>query len=120
MPQVALDPATTARIKTRADLAAVVQSYLPLRKVGAQLVGLCPFHKERSPSFEVSPNGLWKCFGCGAAGDVLAFVMRAESIGFLEARRLLADRYGVALEDKPLTASEARAAKLQRAYNERV
>ena len=120
MPQVALDPATTARIKTRADLAAVVQSYLPLRKVGAQLVGLCPFHKERSPSFEVSPNGLWKCFGCGAAGDVLAFVMRAESIGFLEARRLLADRYGVALEDKPLTASEARAARLQRAYNERV
>ncbi len=117
---LALDPATTARIKTRADLAAVVQSYLPLRKVGAQLVGLCPFHKERSPSFEVSPNGLWKCFGCGAAGDVLAFVMRAESIGFLEARRLLADRYGVPLEDKPLTASEARSARLQRIYNERV
>ena len=87
---VALDPATTARIKSRASLAAVVQSYVPLRKVGSQMMARCIFHgngKERTPSLEVSPNGLWRCFSCGLAGDVIAFIQRAESIGFLAARR---------------------------------
>ena len=108
-------------IKDRLNIADVISGYIQIKKAGTNFKALCPFHNEKSPSLQISPQKqIWHCFGCGLGGDVLAFVMRAESISFPAACRLLADRYGVALEDKPLTPSEARAARAQRIYNERV
>lgn len=74
----------------------VVGETVALRKVGGRLVGLCPFHSERTPSFSVSPErGLFYCFGCHAGGDVFDFVMRRDGVSFPEALRLLAERAGI-------------------------
>ncbi|MFN8159793.1 MAG: DNA primase [Solirubrobacterales bacterium] len=87
------------RVKQAADIAEVVGAHTDLRRQGGRLVGLCPFHEERTPSFSVDPQEkLYHCFGCGVGGDVIRFVEEKEGIGFGEAVELLADRYGVELE----------------------
>ena len=86
-------------LRRRADIVEVVGSHLRLRQAGRNYVGLCPFHREKTPSFTVSPErGFFHCFGCGVGGTVFDFVMRMEGATFAEAARLLAARYGVALE----------------------
>src|SRR5579859_4499127 len=86
-----------AQLKSSVDIVQVIQEYLPLRKAGAsRYVGLCPFHNEKTPSFSVNTlHHRYYCFGCGAKGDVLNFVMEIESLSFYEALKLLADSHGI-------------------------
>lgn len=89
-------------IKRAADIVGFVGVYVKLRKAGAEFVGLCPFHKEKTPSFCVHPGKqVYHCHGCAAGGDVIKFAMGIEHIAFPEALQLLADRYGVAIGAKP-------------------
>lgn len=86
------------KIRRDADLLAVVGRSVALRRAGSRWVGLCPFHQEKTGSFHVNPEtGFFKCFGCGAGGDVFDFVMRTEKLEFMEALRLLAEEVGVEL-----------------------
>lgn len=83
-------------IRRRADLAEIVSPHVRLRKAGKRLVGLCPFHREKTPSFTVDPEkGLWHCFGCKAGGDLFRFVEMIEKVSFAEAVELLARRLGL-------------------------
>ena len=93
-----IDPTTIREIHARTDLASLVGSFVSLRKAGRNLVGLCPFHSERTPSFHVhAQEGYFKCFGCGAYGDAIGFVMRMENLTFPDAARVLAARAGIEL-----------------------
>ena len=79
-------------IRSRIDIADVVARHVKLKPAGRNLSGLCPFHKEKSPSFIVSPErGTYHCFGCGAGGDVFKFVMETEGLSFPECLKKLAD-----------------------------
>lgn len=94
-----VDQGAIREIHARIDIASFIGSYVPLRKRGKDLVGLCPFHNEKTPSFHVHPDkGFFKCFGCGAGGDVIEFVQKHENLNFPEALRMLAQRAGVELE----------------------
>ncbi len=90
-------------VKDAADIVEVVSDYVKLKRSGSGFSGLCPYHNEKTPSFNVNPGmGIFKCFGCGESGDVFKFVMDQDGIGFTEAVRQLADRYGVFIpEDEP-------------------
>lgn len=84
----------------RCDIAEVISSYVNLKKSGHNLMGLCPFHNEKSPSFSVSPeNGFFHCFGCGAGGDVITFIKRIENLDYVEAVKLLAQRAGMTVPE---------------------
>ena len=84
------------QLKQSCDMERIVSGYLPLKKKGRYLVGLCPFHSEKSPSFYVYPqNQSFYCFGCGAGGDVITFIRRIENLEYMEAVKLLADRCGL-------------------------
>lgn len=96
-----IDPSVTREILARTDLAALVGQHVTLHKRGRDLVGLCPFHSERTPSFHVHPDrGFFKCFGCGKGGDAIRFVMELENLRFPEAAQVLAKRAGVELADE--------------------
>ena len=87
-------------LKSRVDIVRTIGDYTPLKKVGgtSRYIGLCPFHKEKSPSFNVnSDKQFFKCFGCGKGGDVFNFVMDFEGLSFYEALKLLAEKNGVAM-----------------------
>ena len=87
-------------IRDTADLVEVAEDYVKLKRSGRSWKGLCPFHDEKTPSFHVTPElGIYKCFGCGESGDVFNFVMEMEGIGFIEAMRTLADRFGISLPE---------------------
>lgn len=91
---------TVDDIKSRIDIVEYVSQYVQLKKAGYNYKGLCPFHKEKSPSFMVSPDkGIAYCFGCRKGGDVFAFAMEIEHVDFVDALRSLAKRTGVTLED---------------------
>ncbi|WP_340102974.1 DNA primase [Rhodohalobacter sp. 8-1] len=87
-------------VRDTADIVEVVGDYVRLKKSGSGFVGLCPFHDEKTPSFHVTPRlGIYKCFGCGASGDVFSFIMEMEGVSFPEALQSLADRYGIDLPE---------------------
>ena len=91
--------ATLEQIRAASDIVDVIGSYLPLKRAGANFVALCPFHKEKTPSFNVNPHRqIFHCFGCHKGGDVFAFVKEYENIDFPEAVRRLADRAKIPLE----------------------
>ncbi len=91
--------ATLEQIRAASDIVEVIGSYLPLKRAGANFVALCPFHKEKSPSFNVNPHRqIFHCFGCHKGGDVFAFLKEYESVDFPEAVRRLADRAKIPLE----------------------
>ena len=93
------DQAAVREIHARIDIASFIGSYVSLRKRGNDLVGLCPFHTEKTPSFHVHPDkGFFKCFGCGAGGDVITFLSKLENLAFPDAVRVLAQKAGVELE----------------------
>ena len=103
------DQATIRELHARTDIGTFIGEYVQLRKRGRDLVGLCPFHAEKSPSFHVHPeDGFFKCFGCGVAGDVIEFAKRIESLPFSDAVRFLAKRSGVTLEEETPQAAHAR------------
>lgn len=94
-----IDQSVTREILARTDLAAFIGQYVTLHKRGRDLVGLCPFHGEKTPSFHVHPDrGFFKCFGCGKGGDAIRFLMELENLRFPEAARVLAKRAGVEVE----------------------
>ena len=94
-----LSPATREQIRAASDIVDVIGSYLPLKRNGANFTALCPFHKEKSPSFNVNPHKqIFHCFGCHKGGDVFTFVKDYENIGFMDAVRRLAERAKIPLE----------------------
>jgi DNA primase len=94
-----LSPATREQIRAASDIVDVIGSYLPLKRAGANFTALCPFHREKSPSFNVNPHKqIFHCFGCHKGGDVFTFVQDYENIGFMDAVRRLAERAKIPLE----------------------
>jgi DNA primase len=88
-------------IKAAADIVDVVGGYVKLRRSGSNWQGLCPFHNEKSPSFNVNPSlGIYKCFGCGESGDVFSFLMKIDGLTFPEAMKVLADRYNITIPER--------------------
>lgn len=89
-----------AEIKSRLDIVEVVSEQVILKKNGTHYWGLCPFHKEKTPSFSVNPQlGIYKCFGCGAGGDALRFIMQTKGVEFLDLVKDLAKRFNLELPD---------------------
>ncbi|HUA08676.1 MAG TPA: DNA primase [Candidatus Acidoferrales bacterium] len=104
-----LDQSVIREIHTRIDIATFIGQYVSLKKRGRDLVGLCPFHGEKTPSFHVHPeSGYFKCFGCGAGGDVIAFAMKLENLTFGDAARLLANKAGIEVENEDPRAARRR------------
>jgi DNA primase len=104
---VRIDPSVTREILARTDLATLVGQYVALHKRGRDLVGLCPFHAEKTPSLHVHPDrGFFKCFGCGKGGDAIRFIMELENLRFPDAAQVLAKRAGI--EIAPEDPREAR------------
>ena len=104
-----IDRETIDRVFAAANIVEVVGDYVSLKRRGANYVACCPFHNERTPSFVVTPaKGIYKCFGCGKAGNVVNFVMEHESLSFPEALKTVAKRYGIPIEERELTEEEVR------------
>lgn len=102
-----IDHETVERIFDAAQIAEVVQDFISLRRKGANYMGVCPFHHEKTPSFTVSPaKGIYKCFGCGKGGNSVNFIMEHESLSYVEALRYLAKKYGIEIKEKELTNEE--------------
>ena len=96
-------------VRSRNDIVDIISGYVRLQKKGSNYFGLCPFHNEKSPSFSVSPGKqMYYCFGCGAGGNVITFLMEYENYTFAEALKVLADRSGVTLPQED-TSREAKA-----------
>ncbi len=88
------------QILSRIDIVEIVGSFIKLKKRGANYLGLCPFHNEKTPSFTVSPaKEIYKCFGCGRSGNSIGFLMEAEKYSYVEALRWLAAKYNVEIEE---------------------
>src|SRR5919107_3491197 len=84
------------QIIQQADIVEVVGDFVTLKKKGQNMMACCPFHNEKTPSFSVSPaKGIYKCFGCGKAGDSIRFIMDIESLTYVEALRHLAKKYNI-------------------------
>lgn len=87
-------------LKARSDLGEIASNYVVLKRSGKNLVGLCPFHSEKTPSFNIYPdNGSFYCFGCGVGGDIITFVRRIENLDYMEAIRFLAQRAGLTVPE---------------------
>jgi len=96
-----IKPEVIERIRQETDIVELIGAYLPLKKVGRNYRGLCPFHSERSPSFYVSPERQsYHCFGCGAGGTAISFIMQYEKLDFPDAVRFLARRLGIRVEEE--------------------
>lgn len=101
-------------LKYRCDIEQTIGSYLPLRRRGRNLTGLCPFHSEKTPSFTVYPeNQSFFCFGCGAGGDIISFIRRIENLDYIEAVRFLAQRVGMELPENAEDGSHQLRLKVQ-------
>lgn len=106
-----IDEATVRRINDAADIVEVVSDYVRLKKRGSGYIGLCPFHNERTPSFSVSKSrNICKCFSCGKGGSPVGFIMEIEQVDYPGALRILARKYGIAIEERELTDEERREA----------
>jgi DNA primase len=102
-----IDRPTIERILDAAQIVDVVQEFVPLKKRGANFLGLCPFHNEKTPSFTVSPSKeIFKCFGCGKVGNSVNFVMEHEHLSYPEALKYLAKKYHIEVVEKELTREE--------------
>ena len=95
------------KIHSAAKIEEVVADYVTLRKRGANLIGLCPFHHEKTGSFTVSPSkGIYKCFGCGAVGNAVGFIMEIEQCSYVEALKQLGKKYHIEVPEREMTAEE--------------
>ena len=105
-----IDEATKQRILDAAKIEEVVGDFVTLRRRGVNLIGLCPFHNEKTPSFTVSPSkNICKCFGCGKGGTPVNFIMQHEHLSYPDALRYLAKKYNIEIVEKGLTAEEMQA-----------
>jgi DNA primase len=103
------------RVKQQADIVRVIGEYVPLKKAGQNFRGLCPFHAEKTPSFNVHPTKqIYHCFGCGQGGDVFKFVMEMEKCAFPEAIRIVAEKCGIAVPRQKERSPEERKENQQR------
>ena len=110
-----IDRATIERIQDTAQIVEVVSDFVSLKKRGTNYVACCPFHHEKTPSFSVSPSkGIFKCFGCGKAGNAVAFVMEHEQMSYVEAIKYLGKKYGIEVVDKEESAEDVQ----QRLFHE--
>ena len=99
-------------LKLRNDISEVVSSYVSLKRRGRNMVGLCPFHGEKTPSFNIyTENGSFYCFGCGVGGDVITFIMKIENLDYVEAVKYLAQRAGIAVPEDSYDDSMSRLRK---------
>ncbi len=102
-----IDPNTVSQIMNTARIEEVVSDYVTLRKRGVNLLGLCPFHDEKTGSFTVSPaKGIFKCFGCGKGGNAVHFLMEHEHISYVDALKMLAKKYNIEVQERELTDTE--------------
>src|SRR5262245_47995420 len=107
-----------ARVRDATDLVALASEHLALKRVGRNFVGLCPFHSEKTPSFNVNPEtGRYRCFGCDASGDAITFVREVEHLDFVDAVERLASRAGITLryDDTSITRDRSRKQRLTEA-----
>ncbi len=99
-----ISPQTIQQILSRIDITEIIGGYVKLKKRGANYLGLCPFHNEKTPSFTVSPaKEIYKCFGCGRSGNTISFLMEHEKFSYVEALKWLANRYNVEVEESELS-----------------
>src|SRR5262245_20910821 len=106
-----ISPETIALVKERTDIVALIGETVKLARRGRSFVGLCPFHKEKTPSFHVNAErGFFHCFGCKESGSSVDFVMKLEGQSFAEAIRSLADRAGIRVEESLSDAQQREAA----------
>lgn len=104
-----IDRPTVDRIMEAANIVDVISEFVSLRKAGTSFKGLCPFHDDRTPSFSVSPvKGVYKCFSCGEAGNVVNFIMKHEQMTYPEALRWIARKYNIEVQERELTSEEKR------------
>src|SRR3954452_13244142 len=96
-------------LRLQANILQVVQEYVPLRKAGTSYKGNCPFHSEKTPSFHVHPDkGFFHCFGCNVGGNVFKFLELHEKVGFQDAVRMLAQKFGVAIPEAEGSSDDSR------------
>ncbi len=106
-----IDRITVDKILDTANIVDVVSDFVTLKRAGANLKGLCPFHDDKTPSFMVSPaKNLCKCFACGEGGSPVNFIMKHEQLGYYDALRYLARKYGIEVKDENLTAEDRQTA----------
>ncbi len=99
------------------DIVALVSQYVQLRRSGSSYVGLCPFHKEKTPSFHVTPDRqLYYCFGCGTGGNIVEFVKNIEHLDFVEAIRFLAERAGIRIDSLSFSSEDKKQYELKQKY----
>src|SRR6056300_1649532 len=92
---------TIQKILDETDIVELIQGYFPLKRAGVNYLALCPFHNEKSPSFNVNPQRqTFHCFGCGEGGDAIKFIMRYDNLPFPEAAKHLANRNGITIEEE--------------------
>ncbi len=102
-----IDPITISKIFDSIDIIDVISDFVHLKRKGANYLGLCPFHNEKTPSFTVSPaKGIFKCFGCGKGGNSVNFIMEHEHLSYPEALKYLAKKYGIEIEERELSEEE--------------
>lgn len=105
-----IDDETRQRILDATDIVEVVSDFVSLKRRGANYIGLCPFHNERTPSFSVSRSrGICKCFSCGEGGSAVNFIMKIENIGYYDALKYLARKYGIEVREHEVSAEEREA-----------
>ncbi len=118
-----ISPTVREQVRAASDIVEIIQAYLPLRRAGGNFVALCPFHKEKSPSFHVSPSRqMFHCFGCHKSGDVFRFIQDYENVSFTEAAKRLAQRAGITIEfdESPAQRDERAAKDLLRDIHEQI
>jgi DNA primase len=104
-------------IKQKADIVSVVSSYIALKRTGANYKACCPFHDEKTESFIVSPSKqIFKCFGCGQAGDVIKFVQLHDKLSFIEALHSLAKSNNIEVEERHMTDEEKQRISLRQKF----
>ena len=105
-----IDQGTIQRILDTAEIVDVVGDFVTLKRRGTNFIGLCPFHNEKTPSFNVSPSkGIYKCFGCGKGGSVVNFVMEHEHLAYVEALKWLAKKYNIEVNEREETPEDIQA-----------
>ena len=105
-----ISPQTVDRIKEAARIEEVVGEFVQLKKRGANMIGLCPFHQEKTPSFSVNPaRNIYKCFGCGRGGDSIDFLKEHEHLTYPETLRWLAERYQIEIEEEEVSPEQKEA-----------